>query len=81
MIKNKAVHFRLSSAFIFFIFYVTIAKNLCTYSFSLISNGIEEIADVNMQAPRSDTTVKTRIQEHPFSGFRLIEFLYIGYFR
>ena len=26
-------------------------------------------------------TVKTRIQEHPFSGFRLIGFLYIGYFR
>ena len=25
-------------------------------------------------------TVKTRIQEHPFSGFRLIGFLYIGYF-
>ena len=27
------------------------------------------------------TTVETRIQEHPFSGFRLIGFLYIGYFR
>ena len=26
-------------------------------------------------------TVKPRIQEHPFSGFRLIGFLYIGYFR
>ena len=26
-------------------------------------------------------TVKTRIQEHLFSGFRLIGFLYIGYFR
>ena len=26
------------------------------------------------------STVKTRIQEHPFSGFRLIGFLYIGYF-
>ena len=26
-------------------------------------------------------TVKTRIQENPFSGFRLIGFLYIGYFR
>ena len=26
-------------------------------------------------------TVKTRIQEHPFSGFRLIGFSYIAYFR
>ena len=26
-------------------------------------------------------TVKIHIQEHPFSGFRLIGFLYIGYFR
>ena len=26
-------------------------------------------------------TVKTLIQEHPFSEFRLIGFLYIGYFR
>ena len=26
-------------------------------------------------------TVKTRIQEHLFSGFTLIGFLYIGYFR
>ena len=26
-------------------------------------------------------TVKTRIQEHAFSGFRLIGFLYIGYLR
>ena len=29
----------------------------------------------------SSFTVKTRIQEHPFSGFRLIGFLCIGYFR
>ena len=27
------------------------------------------------------TTVKPRKQEHPLSGFRLIGFLYIGYFR
>ena len=32
---------------------------------------------VRVQALRY--TVKTRIQEHPFSGFRLIGFLYIGY--
>ena len=31
--------------------------------------------------PRNWDTVKTRIQEHRFSGFRLIGFLYIGYFR
>ena len=26
-------------------------------------------------------TVKTRVQEHPVLGFRLVGFLYIGYFR
>ena len=46
-----------------------------------ISQLMLNIVQTEKGVPYRRFTVKTRIQEHPFSGFRLIGFLYIRYFR
>ena len=61
---------------------IGIGEELAKNFFRQLAEGVAHCHRRNI-VHRSDAsnTVKTRRQEHPFSGFRLIGFLYIGYFR